>query len=308
MSTLTRVLAFLSVLPALTACGMKEPEPAGAEAATQVQSFVSAERQNKSADRTNKSADRTDKSADRKHAQPAPEKSPAGQARLMELPETAEGEAIVSHTGYTLSFNTTTLCPNWVAWELTASETRGHLERSRDFFPDDHIPARQRVTTNDYTGSGYTRGHMCPAADMEWGAQALHDCFLMSNMCPQSADLNRYGWEKLEKACRRWARKEGKVLIVCGPIYYKERKARTIGRQHKVRVPDAFFKCVCSTRKGHEKAIGFIYANNDSYQTMAKSIRTVDDIERLTGYNFFVNLPDPLEERIERRARLDDWP
>lgn len=230
-----------------------------------------------------------------------------GNTRLMELPATTRGERVISHTGYMLSFNTTTLCPNWVAWELTASETRGHLDRSRDFFPDDAVPSAQRVTTSDYSGSGYTRGHMCPAADMEWGAKPLHDCFLMSNMCPQTEELNRYSWEALERACRRWARKEGAVLIVCGPIFDNERKQKTIGRKHKVRVPDAFFKCVLSMRKGHEKGIAFIYKNNRAEQDMKECATTVDAVEQLTGYNFFVNVSDALEERLERQCNLSAW-
>ena len=234
-------------------------------------------------------------------------RGPAGVPRLMELPATAEGERVISHTGYTLSYNTTTLCPNWVAWELTASETRGHLDRSRDFFPDEAVPSAQRVTTGDYSGSGYTRGHMCPAADMEWGAKALHDCFLMSNMCPQTEELNRYSWEALERACRRWARKEGAVKIVCGPIFNPDRKKKTIGRKHKVRVPDAFFKCVLSLRKGHEKAIAFIYQNNRAEQDMKDCATTVDKVEQLTGYNFFVNVSDPLEDRLERQCNLSAW-
>ena len=234
-------------------------------------------------------------------------RGPAGVPRLMELPATYEGERVISHTGYTLSYNTTTLCPNWVAWELTASETRGHLDRSRDFFPDEAVPSAQRVTTGDYSGSGYTRGHMCPAADMEWGAKALHDCFLMSNMCPQTEELNRYSWEALERACRRWARKEGAVKIVCGPIFNPDRKKKTIGRQHKVRVPDAFFKCVLSLRKGHEKAIAFIYQNNRAEQDMKDCATTVDKVEKLTGYNFFVNVSDPLEDRLERQCNLSAW-
>ena len=62
------------------------------------------------------------------------------------------------------------------------------------------------MTTYDYKGSGYDRGHMCPSADMKWSPAAQRDCFYMSNICPQDRSLNSGAWSKLENACRRWAK------------------------------------------------------------------------------------------------------
>lgn len=81
-------------------------------------------------------------------------------------------ERIIRHTGYLLSFNSETLCPNWSAWELTAAETEGNERRYTDFLPDPQLPVSQQVTTYDYKGSGYDRGHMCPSADMKWSPAA----------------------------------------------------------------------------------------------------------------------------------------
>lgn len=122
-------------------------------------------------------------------------------------------EQIIVHTGYRLSFNRETLCPNWVAWELTAQETQGSAQRSNDFRPDPAVPFRHQVTTEDYKHCGYDRGHMCPSADMKWSPVAQSECFFMSNICPQLHSLNAGGWEKLERACRRWAKREGKSTL-----------------------------------------------------------------------------------------------
>ncbi len=216
-------------------------------------------------------------------------------------------EQIVVHTGYRLSFNRETLCPNWVAWELTANETEGRVQRSNDFRPDEMLPYRYQVTTDDYKHSGYDRGHMCPSADMKWSSTAQSECFFMSNICPQTHALNAGGWEKVERACRRWAKREGKVYIVCGPIFNDARKQLYIGKSVKIRVPNAFFKVVLSLKKGEEKAIGFYFTNRDGKQNMGDATKTVDEIEKITGMDFFPQLNDALERRVEAQNNLSLW-
>ncbi len=215
-------------------------------------------------------------------------------------------ERIIEHFAYTVSFNRETNAPNYVAWELTEDEADGSIRRSDEFFPDPDVPLPHRVTTDDYRGSGYDRGHMAPAADMRWSQTAMRECFYMSNMCPQNHTLNAGAWAKLEGACRRWAKKEGSVYIACGPVY-KQTRRRTIGREHPVRVPDGFFKVVMSLRKGSEKAIGFYYANDDQNQNMSAAAMSVDDVEALTGMNFFVGVDAKTEKRIEATYKLRDW-
>lgn len=230
-----------------------------------------------------------------------------GNEKNLEMPLSSRGDNVIRHTGYALSYNSETNCPNWVAWELTRSEASAHGSRNPDFYPDPQVDGRHQVTTQDYKGSGYTRGHMCPAGDMKWSSKAQHDCFYMTNMCPQTKDLNADSWEVLESACRRWAKSEGSVYIVCGPVYNEGRKVRFIGRQHKVRVPDGFFKVVLSMKRGQEKAIGFYYANNDRFQTMESAAMSVDEVERMTGYNFFHLVDDNIENRVEANCNLRDW-
>ena len=228
--------------------------------------------------------------------------------RKLELPARLQHtpERIVEHTGFTVSFNREHNNPNWVAWELTAEEAEGNLPRVNDFEPDPKLPENHQVKHADYTGSGYDRGHMVPAADMKWDSKAMNDCFYMSNICPQTHTLNAGGWETLESACRRWAKREGSVYIVCGPVY-KGNRHKTIGNELKITVPEGFFKVVLSLREGSEKAIGFYYANSNAKQSMKATATTVDEIETLTGMDFFVNINDKLEERLESTFSLKDW-
>lgn len=103
------------------------------------------------------------------------------------------------------------------------------------------------------------------------------------------------------------AKNDGKVYIVCGPVYNNDRKVKTIGKDNLVRVPYGFFKVVLSLKEGKEKAIGFFFRNNDTKQTMAECACSVDDIEKMTGYNFFYLLNDKLENRIEMTYNLGKW-
>ena len=213
-------------------------------------------------------------------------------------------EQMLRRTGYTVSYNKATKLPNWVAWHLTADRTTGPAKRSGvDFQADMDVPA-PRAEDSDYYGSGYDRGHMCPAADNKYSEKAMEESFLFTNMCPQNGNLNRGDWNEMEQACRRWAKEYGGVYVVCGPILYKG-KHKTIGK-NKVVVPEAFFKVVLRTGE-NPKAIGFIYKNAEGNRPKGDYVNTVDEVERITGIDFFPSLPDDVENKVESTADMADW-
>ncbi len=213
-------------------------------------------------------------------------------------------EQILKRTGYVASYNKTTLLPNWVAWHLTAERTEGSAKRSGvDFAEDTEVP-EPRATDWDYYNSGYDRGHMCPAADNKWSKKAMEESFLFTNMCPQNGNLNRGDWNEMEMACRKWAKKYGDLYIVCGPILYKG-KHKTIGK-NKVVVPEAFFKVVLRTGDDPQ-AIGFIYKNTSGNRPKDSYVNTVDEVERITGIDFFSSLPDNVEKNVEATADIANW-
>ena len=225
-------------------------------------------------------------------------------------------EQILKRKGYTVSYNSETKNPNWVAWHLTKSHTYGSFQRREEVFSEDESVKAPRATNNDYFNSRYDRGHMCPAGDNKWDKEAMTQSFLFTNICPQNHGLNKYEWNDLEIQCRDWAREYGAVDIVCGPLYsskggrYKvgsshDPQQKTIGR-NKVWVPDAFFKVVLC-RQGRPKAIGFVYRNEGVKQLKTEAVRTVDEVEALTGIDFFPALDDDMENRIEASANLSDW-
>lgn len=227
---------------------------------------------------------------------------------MYELPATLSDrpEQILRRKGYTVSYNKDTKCPNWVAWHLTKTHTYGKHQRSQEQFTEDSVVGVPRATDWDYYNSRYDRGHMCPAGDNKWDAEAMRQSFLFTNICPQNHGLNKYEWNDVEMLCRAWARQYGAIDIVCGPIYDAHAEPKYIGRG-KVRVPQRFFKVVLC-RTGNPKAIGFIYDNEGRKQPMREHVYSVDEVERITGIDFFPALDDQVERRVEATARLSDWP
>lgn len=213
-------------------------------------------------------------------------------------------EQILKRTGYTLSYNKQTMLPNWVAWTISAERLDGPAKRPQRAFHEDTDVPEPRAVDMDYVNSGYDRGHMCPAADNKWSREAMYESFLLTNICPQNHNLNIGDWNEMENQCRRWAEEYGKIYVVCGPILYKG-KHKTIGR-HKVVVPEAFFKVVLRTGETPQ-AIGFIYKNEKGNRPKGDYVNTVDDVERITGIDFFPALPDDVEKEVEAQADLGNW-
>ena len=217
------------------------------------------------------------------------------------MPEEKQGQ-IIQRTGYTLAYDAKNKTPQWVAWELTDKETRGKEERTNDFQPDPEVIGT-KVVTYDYSGSGYDRGHMAPAGDMKWSKQAMQESFYMTNICPQDHNLNTEDWNDLEMKSREWARRYGKVHIVCGPIY-KGIRNEYIG-EHRVKVPDAFFKVILIDDARKPYALGFLFENKAGERPLKEYLVSVDEIERITGMDFFSVLPDNLEDRLEAETRRE---
>ena len=232
------------------------------------------------------------------------------QTENLEIPAPMESnkELVLHRTNYTLSFNKSTNLPNWVAWRLDKKKLVQKVSRDRyKFVADPEVSGKNAVVTQDYAQSGYDRGHMCPANDSRWSADAMRESFYMTNICPQNPSLNSGDWNELEQACHKWA-EEGPIYIVCGPILYKKSKAEYIGKEHKIRVPEAFFKVVLAgVEKGKPRAVGFVYKNAKSNRPLDAYVNTVDEVERITGFDFFPQLPDGVENKVESRYNIKDW-
>lgn len=217
------------------------------------------------------------------------------------MPSSVESQEY-DYTGFRVSFNRHNRTPNWVAWELLGSETVGEASRHNKFWQDPNVEGCP--TTYDYRNSGYDRGHMCPAAEQKWSDEAMNDCFVMANMCPQDHSLNSGAWNTLENRERNWARRDSAIVVVAGPIY-ENGDINTIGGG--VLVPSAFFKVLLAPYLEQPRAIGFVFPNMSAPGNMQNYVMTVDDVETLTGYDFFSALPDDMENEVESKASFREW-
>ena len=210
---------------------------------------------------------------------------------------------IKNYNGFLLSFNKENGTPNYVAWELKDSEIIGEAPRLKQFHQDLEIEGCPDEFAYRY--SGYDRGHMCPAADQKWSTDAMYDCFVMANIVPQHPDLNQKAWETLETKERNWAKRDGAIWIVSGPIYDESNNHR-IG-PYNVRVPDFCFKAFLAIDVEFPRAIAFIYPNQLSPGNMQNYAVSIDQLEEITGYDFFSALPDEIENAVEAEFSFKEW-
>jgi endonuclease G, mitochondrial len=228
----------------------------------------------------------------------------SGNARTF-LPS-SKGE-VVHHSYYSLSYIEKHEQAEWTAHLLSREMLRiPNVPRSNYFNPDPFINTGSAVHA-DYSGSGYTRGHLVPAGDMAHDKIAMEESFYMSNMSPQLRAFNNGVWRELEENVRDWAFSKGSVFVITGPVL-TDSVRKKIGK-NRVSVPDSFFKVVLSYYDKHRKAVAFIIPNARSEQPLQDYMVSVDEAERITGIDFFCHLLDDIvEEQIESVLDKAAWP
>ena len=133
----------------------------------------------------------------------------------------------------------------------------------------------------------------------------MRDCMVMSNMAPQLSKLNSGLWSTLEGKERTWAKRDKAIWIVAGPIYSEEDDLY-IGKA-QARVPSAYFKAFLYNDEENPRAIAFVMVNDTNPGNLKDYAMSIDDLEEVTGYDFFSALPDDIENEIEATFSFVDW-
>ena len=219
---------------------------------------------------------------------------------------TFDCDVILDRVGYALGYSEQYEQPLWVTYKLTADEVNSkQARRSGDFRADPDIPTKS-ADPDDYKRSFFDRGHLAPAADMSFSLQAMSESFYMSNMSPQRPEFNRGIWKTLEENVRHFASGCGAGYVVTGPVFEKNLPCITIGK-NKVAVPDKYYKVILDTNAATPKAIGFIIPNSDTQADLSNFAVTVDAVEIATGLDFFPELNDSDEKKLESSCDYSAW-
>ena len=202
--------------------------------------------------------------------------------------------------GYVVLYSLKTHCPVYVGWKLTQDRVDGDTPRCKKFFPDPEIAEKDRVSPQDYAGSGWSRGHMCPAADNKDSWSRMEQSCLMTNICPQDMSLNSGRWNDLENKCRSLVRNGNTIYIICGPVF-SSKKMRRIGGNIDIAIPDAFYKVMLIVSKtGKMRMEAYLMPNTPIDAKLATFATSVDNVEQTVGIDFFSTLDDKVEKDLEK--------
>ncbi len=221
----------------------------------------------------------------------------------LEIPKTTKRDLVVKHQAYTLSYCEKYKQAYWVAYHLTAAETQKSFERSNKFTTDPQLSAAS-AENSDYKGSGFDKGHLAPAADMGWDEEVMQESFYLSNISPQAPAFNRGGWKHLEEQVRQWARDNGSVYVVTGPVFQEDMPS--VG-ENRVAVPGLFYKVILHYDGAHTKGIGFLMPNQNCSRSLQQYAVPIDSVEKVARINFFPALPDDQERVVEKMVCLSCW-
>lgn len=218
------------------------------------------------------------------------------------LPTSTTGQ-VVQHNAYTLSYSEPHEQAEWVAYSL-GKEDIVYTNRERPFFISDPKVQTKSAHWRNYKKSGYDRGHLCPAGDRRATKKLYDETFYTSNISPQKHSFNSGIWNTLEQKTRYWAKKYDHLYVVTGGIL--DNNLKTIGKG-KVAVPKYFYKVLLDYTQPEIKAIAFLMPHQNSKKPLYKFVVSIDELEQKTGIDFFPDLPDAIENKLEASSSYKGW-
>lgn len=207
----------------------------------------------------------------------------------------------------------------WSAFRWDRTNSGGYVKREDVFTEDYDIPEVYRTTSSHYSGSGYTRGHILASADRWNSLEANRQTFLYSNMQPQLYSFNGGIWATLEMKVRSWNNDAFRdtLYVVKGGTIDNENQILEYARKGtalQLLVPKYFYMAILCKNKNTVnsgyKAIGFWMEHRSFYddeKNVAPYIVSIDQLEGLTGIDFFCNLPDHIENEVEKAVVRNAW-
>jgi endonuclease G len=212
---------------------------------------------------------------------------------------------VLDKTYFVVCYDPAHKIPAWVGYALTKEDSLAKAtKRQGSFRADTALPRGERAENADYSGSGFDKGHMAPANDFTRSVEAMRSTFVLTNAVPQKHGVNGGQWAQLEAAVHTLASTHGTVWVFSGPVFVGKTPMKTIGLD-KVAVPTHTYKVVlCVHPNGDKEMFGFVLPNIDKpAATISSYTFSVDQVEKLTGLDFFGALPATEQNRLEQAVQ-----
>lgn len=237
---------------------------------------------------------------------------------LAYIPQLEEGEYLIKHALMVLVYSEPNEQAKWVGHVLSPKVIEGQVSRTNDFRPDPKVPTGsagegdyflkylQPDSTYAYDGYGYDRGHLAPSADFRWSPIALSESYYYSNMSPQLPDFNRGIWATLENELRGYIYRNPthNLIVFTGPVLEPDLPVQERS-PNQLTIPRRYWKVAYDPLAG--RMIGFLMPNEGTAYPISSFAVSVDEVEAATGINFFADLPDELENRLESELEKFSW-
>ncbi|MCF8462275.1 MAG: DNA/RNA non-specific endonuclease [Flavobacteriales bacterium] len=223
----------------------------------------------------------------------------------------------VKHLALTLGYSEKHEQAAWVQHIVIPEVEFANVSRTNDFRIDSLVNTGsaqeedyflKRIAedgTMEFDGFGYDRGHLAPSADFRWSQKALSESYFYSNMSPQKPEFNRERWAELESWIRTYVIDFNEyVYVVTGPVLKDGLKQQG---GNGVSIPEQFYKIILDVEGAEHKAIAFLMPNEHCAYPVSGYVTSVDEIEKLTGLDFFSSLDDAEESKLEVMNTLEGW-
>jgi endonuclease G len=230
----------------------------------------------------------------------------AGTYAYAGFPRSKKRLKILKNQGYVVGYSEKLRDPIWVAYRVFDVKKLESGKRPSRFRVDSRT--RSKVSHDDYTGSGFDRGHMAPnyAIATRFGTEGQRETFLMSNIIPQTPKVNQQIWRELEMwVAKRYGRYLEEVWVVTGPIFTPPIRRLSSG----VAIPSAYYKIIVDEKDGGVRALAFLIKADCSPLTRLKTrLVSIDEIEKDTGLDFFPEMSSVEQQALEATPAKRLWP
>ena len=212
---------------------------------------------------------------------------------------------------YAIEWDCDKRAQRWTAFQMYKGNSGGSVGRNEQWSEDTEIPYEYRSRFDDYTGSGYDRGHMIASADRQVTESMNAQTYLLSNMHPQIHNFNAGVWASLEARIRAWNRDDIRDTL------YVVKGGTIDGYDNILRytysgliVPKYFFMAILCLKDETYNAIGFKLEHDGSISATADLKQfavSIDELEEFTGIDFFPNLNSSTQTAVEKAVVLESW-